>query len=662
MQSNHDVGSRYDREASSDSTSERKDLGSFGHQIPSPWQSKESHTMDGLMRSTTSAINSAQLDALSSILGGLPTNAGSSAKMGGRPPMTSSHIGASGSGILVNSASGSTGTLGQQRFQSTGAGSPSGQSAMHQRPPSPSVTVHHPHQSMVDQDYPLAQSRPRSDSRTSSLSGHLNSGLHGHPKGSSSILASNIQIDNLLKDQSQDLTGSSSVMTSLQPNRPYPATQPLQSRPKQPEVSGQSKKLLPHAANFGASAMEVDSSENSITLDGETLGKSSTSSLLAAVFKSGILSNSSLTNSLGNRTTQDVEKLPTQSDTQPPLPSGPPPTLCKPSDPRVLSGSQPGPPSVDKSSASANNSERKIDQPPLPPGPPPPSIPSSKVESKASNPISNLLSTLVAKGLISASKSGSQSPEAPQKPSETQNQNPSVSSSKRVPVSSLSISAVPPSAVTEASEPAAKSSVDLPQSSKAEIEGPIGLKFKPDVIREFHSSVISELFDNLPHRCNICGLRLKLKERLDRHLEWHALKEHNSKGSSGAPRRWYTKSVDWVAGKAGLSMEIDPPTVSCTDSLNTSEKDEIMVPADENQCACLLCGELFEDYYCLERDQWMFKSAVYLTLPSRDDSIGSISGSADGPIVHANCISESSVRDLWPITNDEVVRNLVLHM
>ncbi|KAK0584030.1 hypothetical protein LWI29_006709 [Acer saccharum] len=698
-QSVHDAGSRFDRETPFDSLiTEQKDQAAYGHRMSPAWQLKESHTMDGLIRSGPSTINSGHLEGYSGTLGGLPTNASSSnARIGGRPPMSSSHIGASGFSILANSTSGSTGTLGQQRFQSTGAGSPSGQSPMRQLPLSPSVPVHHAHQNLqnlVDQDYPQVQSLPRSDLKTFSHSGHLNTGLHGQStKDSSSTLASNIQIANLQKNQSQDLKGSSPAMTSFQQNRPYPLSQPLQPDPKQPETSGQSQKsLLPKIANFGAPSMRVNSSENSNPLDGETLGQSSTSSLLAAVLKSGILTNNAITNSIGIQTMQDVGQLPLQLDIQPPLPSGRPPSLSTPSDPRVFSGSLSGP-SHDKSSTSANSSQRKVEQPPLPPGPPPSSLASSasaqtaNIESKASNPISNLLSTLVAKGLISASKSESplslisasksesplglisvsksesplglisasksESPSlvAPQMPTETTN--PVISSSTPVPVSSVpKLSVVHPSSTVDevpVSEPAAKSSVALPQSATTEIENLIGLQFKPDVIREFHSSVISELFDDLPHRCSICGLRLKLQARLDRHLEWHASKKTALNDVSGAPSRWYANSGDWVAGKAGLALEVES-TMSLKESGKTLDEDEQMVYADENQCACLLCGELFEDYYCLERDQWMFKAAVYLTVPTGDNEIGT-SESVKGPIVHANCLSESSVGDLGLITN-----------
>lgn len=65
-----------------------------------------------------------------------------------------------------------------------------------------------------------------------------------------------------------------------------------------------------------------------------------------------------------------------------------------------------------------------------------------------------------------------------------------------------------------------------------------------------------------------------------------------------------------------------------------------MVLADENQCLCVLCGELFEDVYCLENSKWMFKGDVYMTNSDSDTEVGiKDMSSGRGPIIHTRCLS-----------------------
>ncbi|KAK9072784.1 hypothetical protein SSX86_009219 [Deinandra increscens subsp. villosa] len=280
-----------------------------------------------------------------------------------------------------------------------------------------------------------------------------------------------------------------------------------------------------------------------------------------------------------------------------------------------------------------------------------PSTVSSNVDNTASGDMSSILSTLVAKGLISTSKNNSKN----KSPSDD-NISPIVASSVIPTISPIVASSVIPaissivaSSVIPAispivassvistsstsvdlspSNPAPKSATNIAQSTIEEIKCPIGFQFRTDVIREFHPGVISDLIEELPHQCSICGLRFKLQARFDKHMEWHTLKNSDSDPS----RRWFLNSDDWVNG-------------SCTES--TLEIDgEMMVNADESQSVCVLCGEMFDDFYSLERSKWMFKGAAYLDITN-----GEVGNCKNGVIVHVNCVSDHSLTDLG-LVND----------
>ncbi|KAF2289760.1 hypothetical protein GH714_038508 [Hevea brasiliensis] len=559
----HEVLSRFDRETSADSLStEQKEQVSFGRHLSSPWRLKELHLTDGPIISGNSTMNTGQTEGYSATLGGLPVKASSSLpRMAVRP-----HMGTSGSVLSANTLLGS----GQQRIQSLGAASPSGQSPLRQHPPSPSFPARYPHkqlQNSVEQDL----SRP--DYKAHQLSGNL--------------VSSNVQLGNLQKLQPEDLP-TSSPSPPFQRSRQNPILQPRQADTKQPEPSDQIQRtLLNLVPKVGTPSTSGSSTpDHSSPLSAETSGQSNTSSLLAAVMNSGILSNIT-TVGLTNKSFQDVGKNPSESSIQPPLPSGPPPPQLTSSGTRVASASAPL--SHDVTLVASNVSERKEEQPPLPPGPPPSSLQASNAVNKVANPISNLLSSLVAKGLISASKSGTSSTAPPQLPTQSETQNPSITNSSNTSTSSLPVSsAVSHSSTTdEVSLPKsdAKNSVVLSEPTSAETKSLIGLEFKSDVIRELHPPVISSLFDDLPHQCSICGLKLKLKERLDRHLEWHTWRKPEQDDMSKVTRRWYAGLGDWVTGKVELPFgtESSVYTDELTGSINENEP---MVPADEDQCVC----------------------------------------------------------------------------
>ncbi|KAH1039691.1 hypothetical protein J1N35_041434 [Gossypium stocksii] len=628
-QSIHDAGSRFDRETSADALStEQKDKPPFGHQISTAWT-------DGLP-----ATSSSRSESYSASLGGLPTGARSSlARIGMQPQMGSSHLGTPGFVFLANVASGSSGASGKQCLKSLGTASPPEQSPMRQHSPSPSFPACHPHQQLqklADPDYQQGLSLPRADPKPYQFSGKLSVGSH--------------------RDSPQ-----TSAPISLLPSRHHHLSQLPRPDSVQAEPSGQTQKpLLSQISTVEAASALGSALECSNPLAIETSELSSTSSLLAAVMKSGILSSTSFTGSLSTKISQGVGQI-----SQPPLPSCSPAVLTTSG---LIDAAISSDTTHDAITATPNSFQKKVEQLLLSPGPPPSSLVSnapsqtSDDESKDTNPISNLLSSLVAKGLISASKKDAaslpslqmpnqiqKSPEI-ERPSESMNKSSDIQSSSDAPRSST---------MDEVSyaEPAPKCSVPPHQSTSTEVESLIGLELRPEVIREFHSSVISGLLDDLPHCCSLCGLRLKLQGRLDRHLEWHEMTKTESRGSGRALRGWYTTSDDWLAGKPGQLV------FDSTGSLNKlekkTEKAELMVPADENQCACLLCGELFEDYFSLDRGEWMFKGAAFLSIPSTDGGVGTTDGSAAyGPIVHANCMSESSVQDLGLSGGIKVVKEM----
>ncbi|KAK2418363.1 polyadenylation and cleavage factor protein [Trifolium repens] len=489
--------------------------------------------------------------------------------------------------------------MGQQEFDSEGAESPSEQSPSRQQSLSVPVTAHHPPSSQYIRDPTPA-------------------------------IGPNVQVGNFQKSQEKDMRGPLSSATSFQPK-----PQQRQLGPSQAEVTLKAKQPLKSKVSL-AKAKTTATSE-----------KSTTKSLPAPSVKSGIIPNKSITRSLdaSNRTSQPGVK-PTRSVGPSPTTSVSPGSstvsLGSPNDypqtlPKLLQGKA-GKKQKDSNQPSAPSNERGA------------TAPSSNVANKNTlYPISNLLSSLVAKGLISA---GAES--ATVLPSEmvmrSKDQTARITASSSLPVASAPASAaVPVKSSKDETDAAAKASLALSQSTSTEIRNLIGFDFKPDVIREMHPHVITELLVELPHHCSNCGIRLKQQEQFDRHLEWHTTKEREQSGPTGASRGWYVKSEDWIAGKAKYlsESEFTDSADEYDDKIAEDSQLDSIVVADENQCLCVLCGELFEDVYCQERDQWMFKGAVYLNNSDSDSEMESINL---GPIIHARCLSENSISG---VTNTE---------
>ncbi|GAB2257686.1 hypothetical protein Droror1_Dr00013846 [Drosera rotundifolia] len=371
-------------------------------------------------------------------------------------------------------------------------------------------------------------------------------------------------------------------------------------------------------------------------------GRSSSADLLGTLLPSGLKSEGiSEISSAGGLNIMASRDLRTASSAQPPLRTVPP---ALPSTSYGSGGAY---------IASSNRPRdlgyfsRKLEGPLPPPSPPLTSTsadsksgPTSNVGSSSANPFASLFSTLVAKGLISASKSESTPLSQSELSDQLQNKSPATASSAvvaaanlvppasvSVPVPSLSASEKPASPLAGSSSSAAS------ETMKDENENLIGVEFRPDVLRRSHASVIDGLIQNLQHRCDICGLRLKLRDSLDRHLEWHSMKK------SEPSRKWFVNTEEWLGGKKEDIMQVS----------NEPREEVKMVPADETQCVCLLCGEIFEDFYSEERNEWMFRNVAYLSTPSwsgSSDSGSSSKTSSPGLILHTKCITERSALDL----------------
>ncbi|XP_011651991.1 polyadenylation and cleavage factor homolog 4 isoform X1 [Cucumis sativus] len=632
-----DTGASVDREASSDSqSSEQRELGDSGQQRSSTWQLQESIPLDGL-RGGVPRKNSGQSGGYGATLTSLSGTNSSVDQMGGRPQITPSSIGASGHGFLNKGSSGPLGNVGHQRFPSRSVAFPSGQPPLHQRSSSQLLVDHVPHQVHDHKTTSFSNLDPRKR--------HMQDAALGlHPS---------VRPDSLQKPQPHDLQALASSIPGSQPRHQFSLSESLKPDITQSELSSQLAAPIP-GTDFGPSSSAGTVPDR---LPAEILGNPSTSSLLAAVMKSGLFSNHSITSNMQqNISFQDVGNMKPRSSIKPPLPSRSSPAHTF-SEPKIQGESSVGPPSLESPSTMVKLSQTKVEEPSLPSDPLPPSSPmdsasteTSNVVNDASSPISNLLSSLVAKGLISASKGESTNSVTSQMPSQPEKlkSGDAVTSSVPVPSIPISSSCHSPTKLESPSKAAAKISTSPPPSATTEINNLIGFEFSSHVIRKFHPSVISGLFEDIPYQCKICGLRLKCEEHLDIHSRWHTLRTE-ANNSSGAPRRWYPSSDDWISGNARFLLD----AVTSLDESDLMEEDnEPMVPADEDQFACVICGELFEDSYSQELGDWMFKGAMYITIPSVGSEVGSTNEQvARGPIVHTACLTESSVYDVGLATD-----------
>ncbi|XP_078434291.1 pre-mRNA cleavage complex 2 Pcf11-like protein [Wolffia australiana] len=407
---------------------------------------------------------------------------------------------------------------------------------------------------------------------------------------------------------------NSADLDQLEPEKPMqfpsqPVPQKLLTQVPQLE-SGSSFQQLQRHPRSSIKTEETLISSSTVNSTAASLDKSSTSKLLDAIAKSGLLPFASSTGTQVGL----IGSLP------------------------LVSRPHPAP------IASLPGSEAEL--PPLPPGPRPSSSKPSAEETGSNLPLSSLLSSLVAKGLISSGKELA-SGNVPELISDAGSSLPPASTSFTVSLASSSQNEPPPRVPGGPSSAPKDSSVSSKRRiSSLDVGGLIGLDFRPDVLREYHLEVLNRLYDlDLQHiDAVIDEPRFKNGDEIQAHFSFNwfftSKLDFEVDSDQESSRKWYPSLDQYI------SRDEDSTSITALENApvgilaKSDDRCEPMVPADEGQCICAMCGEPFEDAFCEERDEWMYRGAMYCHFtqhPNEEETAGL--AQKHGLIVHARCRS-----------------------